>query len=147
MSWKPRKSHWLILGLLVVVWGACTDYDHDVPDTSANRAGFERHVGFAPPSDVTDIYYFADELGADVLYQLSFVAAPETVERIVAALDLEASTPQVDGALLAYDFDWWDTDALEESDLYWKSNVEEDYWWMLWYHAETQRVYYLEYSV
>jgi hypothetical protein len=141
------KLRYLILVCLIIVLGACTDYDHDTPDTSANRAGFERHFDFTPPPDVTELYYFADELGADVLYQLGFSASPETVNRIVTTLDLETTAPDVDATSLPYDFPWWDAAAIDEATLYWKCNADADYYWMLWYHAETGRVYYLEYSL
>jgi hypothetical protein len=133
--------------ILLVALAACTTYDHDVPDTAANLEGFERHFGFAAPSDVEDVYYFADETGADVLYQLGFETGPETVARIVAALDLvPVADAQEMGLGLAYDFPWWDTADIRQATRYWKSSAERDYGWALWYSEATGRVYYLEYS-
>jgi len=143
----PRKTTLLHVLTALFLIAACTAYDQDVPDTEANRAGFERHFGFAPPSDVTGLYYFADELGADVLYQLSFDAAPETIARIATTLNLETASADRGTPELAYTFPWWDTDDLERTTLYRKTNDTEDYIWQLWYNPGTQQAYYLEYSL
>lgn len=136
---------WLIW---LTTLAACTDYDHDIPDTAANLAGFERHFDFVVPSDVTDVFYFADEMGADVLYQLGFEAAPGTVERIVKALDLApAAGGQEMGVGLAYDFPWWDEKDFQQAALYQKANDNQDYWRELWYSETPGRVYYLEFSL
>jgi hypothetical protein len=132
---------------LLVILVACTRYDHDVPDTSPNREGFERHFGFEAPPDVTELYYFADEMGVDVLYQLGFKASPETIARIVEGLGLEQSASDSISLGLAYDFPWWDEEDIERATCYWKSTLEEDYWWGLWYNPDTQRAYYIEYSL
>ena len=139
----------IVVTILLATLVACTDYDHDVPDTAPNLRGFERHFGFEAPPDVTDVYYFADEMGVDVLYQLGFEAGPETVTRIVKELDLTQSTSASDGPSpdLAYEFPWWDEQDVQRATRYWKSNAGHDYWWALWYRAPTQRVYYLEYSL
>ena len=140
-------KRWLPFALAVLLI-ACTAYDHDVPDTQANREGFARHFDVAPPSDVTNLYYFADELGADANYQLGFEATPETVDRIVEALDLNPSPEaQEQGLGLAYDMPWWDETEIAQATHYRKSTAEEDYFWALWYHEATGRVYYLEYSL
>ncbi len=141
-----------VLGVIVLLCAALlacgTEYDYDVPDTAANRDGFERHFGFAAPANVTDLYYFADELGADVKYQLGFEAGPETVADIVATLNLtQSDSTKAHGLNLAYDFPWWDGEDIQRATLYQKTNAEEDYWWELWYSEATGRVYYLEYSL
>ena len=147
MKPSPIRIRWIGWLLLLIVLIACTAYDHDVPDTEANLAGFARHFGFTVPADVTDVYYFADELGADVLYQLGFEASPETVARIVAALDLAPSISETTGLELAYDFPWWDETDIEQATGYRKSTEERDYVRALWYSERTGRVYYLEYSL
>jgi hypothetical protein len=141
-----KRIIFIALSLLLLLV-ACTDYDHDVPDTPANLAGFERHFGFVTPADVTGVYYFADELGADVLYQLGFEANPETVARIVSALDLAQSEPPQNGLGLAYDLSWWDEEAIQDATLYWTSSDDQAYWRMLWYNEDTHQIYYLEYSL
>ncbi|MBN2006772.1 MAG: hypothetical protein JXA21_25685 [Anaerolineae bacterium] len=138
-----------LIGLILLVFlVACTAYDHDTPDTEANLAGFERHFGFEPPDDVTDVYYYADEMGADVLYQLGFAAGPETVDRIVAALELVQAdaTARRDFKIARDDLPWWDEADIEQATFYQKANDKQDYRWALWYSKATGRVYYLEYS-
>jgi len=122
------------------VWAECRG-SSDCPVGPASRQevwygfrGFERHFGFEAPPDVTDVYYFADEMGVDVLYQLGFEAGPETVTRIVKELDLTQSTSASDGPSpdLAYEFPWWDEQDVQRATRYWKSNAGHDYWWALW---------------
>jgi hypothetical protein len=97
---------------------------------------------------VTDVYYFADEMGADVIYQLSFATDPKTVTRIVTALDLTpAAKEQGMGLRLAYDFPWWDENDIQQATPYQRANNSRDYLRSLWYSEATGRVYYLEYSL
>jgi hypothetical protein len=130
----------------VLLLSACTNYDYDQADTPANQAGFERHFGFPTPTSVTDLYYFADELGTDVLYQLGFKTDPETIEKIVAELDLIQQEPDLQ-TNLARDFDWWDNTVIENLTPYWKHNTDNDYFWFLWYDPDNQQAYYIEYSL
>lgn len=134
----------IILGMLLL--SACTDYDYDQPDTPANRAGFERHFGFEAPESVSDLYYYADELGADVTYQLGFTVDRATVDRIVAELDLMQGEI-VFNATFAREFDWWNVDTVEALTPYGWRNDDEDYYRFLWYDPAARRVYYLEYSL
>ncbi len=68
-----NKLQYLIFTIACAfMFTGCTSYDHDKPDTENNKAGFERHFGFEPTEDITNIYYYADELGIDQTYQLSF---------------------------------------------------------------------------
>ena len=136
----------LLLSVLLLVSLACTSYDYDQADTPANQAGFERHFGFSRPDSVNGIYYYADEMGADVVYQMGFEATPETIDRIVAELELVQREPGFQSNL-ARDFDWWNEDTIEELTPYWKSTPDQDYYWMLWYDSDNQQAYYLEFSL
>lgn len=124
----------------------CTTYDFDQADTPANQAGFERHFGFPAPTTVTSLYYFADELGADGLYQLGFETNSETIEHIITELNLVQQEPNIQTGL-ARDFDWWDNEVIEVLTPYWKHNQDNDYFWFLWYDTDNQRAYYIEYSI
>jgi hypothetical protein len=141
------RSRLISLATTLVLLVACTAYDHNVPDTAANLKGFERHFGFEAPADVTNVYYFADEMGADALYQVGFEASPETVARIVDALALTPSNPEELGLELAYDFSWWDQADIQQATCYAKSSERQDYWRVICYSTVTQRAYYLEYSL
>jgi len=138
----------LLLSLLIastVLLAACTSYTHDQPDTKANIAGFERHFCFAPPPDVSELYYYVDELGADVKYQLGFKAELSTVEKIVSELALKQEQPAPSQAI-ATEFPWWQESELASLTPYWKKNQEGDYYWYLWYDVDSQRVWFLEFS-
>jgi hypothetical protein len=143
---KSQIFRLFVAAVIVLTLGACTEYDHDQPDTPANREGFERHFGFSVPASVTDLYYFADELGADVKYQLGFKADQETVDRIVAELDLVQTEPEFQVGV-AQELEWWHEDRIEGLMPYWKSNRDADYFWFLWFDPVSQRVYYIEFSV
>jgi hypothetical protein len=135
--------------LVVTLIGAfcCTNYDHDKPNTSANQKGFERHFGFTVPDSVTDLYYFADELGVDVTYRLGFKADQETIDKIVSGLRLTQGEPELVGPSLGYEFPWWDEQDIGNLTPYWKSNQKKDYYWLLWYNPASQRAYYVEFSL
>jgi hypothetical protein len=136
----------LAIAAVVLTLSACTDYDCDEPDTPANQEGFERHFGFAVPASVSDLYYFADELGADVKYQIGFKTDQETIERIASELDLVQEEPEF-RVRLAHEFDWWDKDIVESLTPYWRSNQDNDYYWFLWFDPTNQRAYYIEFSL
>jgi hypothetical protein len=129
-----------LLGLL-----SCTKYDAYRPDTRANRRMFARHVGFAVPSGVTDLYCYADELGADVSYQLGFTTDSATVQRIVSAQALTQRDPEF-GIGIGRELPWWKPDDLRALVPYWKQNPDGDYFWFLWYNPATKRAWFLEYS-
>ena len=100
----------LVYSLLIIILAffansACTNYDHEQADTVANQKGFERHFGFPTPASVTDLYYYADELGIDVKYQMGFRADPETIQRIVVELDLVQQEVTIQSRI-AQDFAW-----------------------------------------
>lgn len=148
---RPRRQRHIrglglvALALALIAGAACTAYDEDRPDTQANRAGFERHLHRPVPASVSDLYYYADELGADVVYQLGFQADPTTVADIVTELGL-VQRPADIRIGLARAFDWWDADRIADLTPYWKHNEADDYAWYLWYDPDLQRVYYLEFS-
>jgi len=131
----------------LLIANGCTHYDYDIPDSPANIKGFERHFGFQPPTDIEDLYYFADEMGVDVLYQISFKSKPETVSRIVDNLGLSSADCEYDVDNLVYDFPWWNVIEIQHSECFSKLNNSQHYYKILWYNQSTQRVYYLEYSL
>lgn len=142
------RSTWLgrtlfVIAVIVASAVGCTNYDADTPDTAANKAGFERHFGFAPPSSVTDIYYYATEV-RDATYQLGFSADQATIDAIIAELELTETETSMGFSTLP-DFDWWVFAEVEKLPVRGKTNAGE--YWYLWYDAETGRAYYLEFSI
>jgi hypothetical protein len=92
------------------------------------------------------LYYFADEWLVDEMYQLGFTADQETIEKIISNLGLKQGELGTTVGL-AYEFSWWDEEDVDNLTPYWKSNQDEDYYWYLWYNPESQRAYYIEYSL
>lgn len=131
---------------MIALLFSCTDYDYDTPDTAANRSGFERHFGFPPSGDVENIYYYADELGADALYQLGFTAEPGTVEAIKSRLELTSSEVPFDAWGLVREFDWFRKSDIRDIPGFASPDDSPGTVKRLWYDAPVQRVYYLEYS-
>jgi hypothetical protein len=108
-------SLWFGSFLVVALLSSCTHYNVATADTLANRKGFESHFGFAPNNTVTNVYYYADELGADVRYQLAFQCPKATVDRIIAKLSLKSVPPDQAQSLLDPhdDLPWWKPDSIE----------------------------------
>ena len=127
---------------------ACTHCDLETADTPANRGGFERHFGFVPDASVTKVYYYADELGIDASYQLSFKCSRETIKRIIEKLSLESVPPERADSLLGPrdDLPWWNPDSIDNRE-FWLKEEENAYYWQLWYSDRDQTAFYLEYSV
>ena len=134
--------------LLAALLSSCTNYDVETSDTPANRKGFESHFGFAPDNNVTNVYYYADELGADVKYQLSFQCPKATVDKIIAELSLKSVPPDQAQSLLdpRDDLPWWKPDSIDNRDL-WIKEKKNEYYWQLWYSEKDGKAYYLEYSL
>lgn len=120
-------------------------YDVDTPDTVKNRKGFERHLGILPGENVSRIFYFADELGADCRYQLSFKCDPVTIENIIAVLGLVRSE-EFHGLAPHEKLFWWPLGATEGRD-FWMKGSAGQYSWELWYSESDHMAYYQEYSL
>lgn len=135
-----------ILSFLSLLLLGCTDYDPDTADTEANRKGFARHFGFQPNTEVKAVYYFADELGADVRYQLSFECPEEIAKKIIKKLSLSPKPEGHRGLAPRDDFKWWDADSVNTLPMWMKSNSEQ-YYWEFWYSTEDGIAYFQEYSI
>ena len=134
--------------LIVLFLASCTEYDLETADTPANRKGFERHFGLPAGANMTQVYYYADELGSDVVYQLSFKCSRDTIEKIISELSLKPVPKDTADRLLAPrdDLPWWKPDSIDGRDL-WIKEEENQYYWQLWYSEKDGMAFYLEYSV
>ena len=141
-----RPPFWLILFGILFLAGACTEYDVDTPDTPANRRGFQSHIGFEPGTDVKRVYYYADELGADVQYQLSFQCSKEVADKIIGTLSLESMPPHQAGLEPRVDLIWWKPDSTTGLP-FWSKSKGKQYYWEFWYSEELKQAYYHEYSI
>ena len=130
----------------VVLLGCEPQYSHDRPDTEPNRAGFQKHFGFPAPDSVSNLYYFADALGADVKYQLGFSADGAVIQEIVDKHQLTEANDETH-IPTAREFDWWVSDEVKMLPVYWKKTADKEYYRYLWYSKETMQAYYLEYSL
>ncbi|MCK5116663.1 MAG: hypothetical protein KAR44_08685 [Candidatus Aegiribacteria sp.] len=124
----------------------CTAYDVDTPDTAANRKGFERHLMLAPTDAVSQVYYYADEMGADVRYQLSFKCDKTTIDQIVTGLSLSQAPAEYNGLAPRDDLKWWKSDSIKGRTL-WVRERTDEYYWELWYSENDSVAYYHEYSI
>ena len=116
----------------------CTRYNHDIPDTGANRKVFKLITGIAPDSKVKKIYAYADELGIDPLYCAAFTATPQAVKQIIQKLNMKKQISSADGADLGPDsISWWSIEERKKSQLYKAENEKQRTIHYLWYAPET----------
>ena len=125
----------------------CTPYTHDKPDTAPNQQGFARHFGFSPPADVTELYYYADELGIDAKYQLGFKADRSTVDRIVSSLDLKKPDKGFVEERIGTEFPWWTRSDFKDLKPYWKRSSDGKAFKYLWYDESKKQAWYLEFDL
>jgi hypothetical protein len=142
-----KAIRFIILLSVSLLLAACTDYDVETADTPPNRKGFARHLGFEPGSEVTAVYYYADELGANVQYQLSFECPKEVVERIIRDLSLQPRPEDYLGLDPRNDLKWWKPDSTEGRTMWIKKGKDGQHHLELWYSDEDGRAYYHEYSI
>ncbi|HNW91838.1 MAG TPA: hypothetical protein PKM88_02895 [bacterium] len=121
-------------------------YDISTPDAIGNRKGFEHHFTFAPDTSVSNVYYYADELGADCQYQLSFKCDTATIERIINTIGLVEVTNHDTGLPPRADFTWWTPNSTKGRTLWVKETMDE-YYWELWYSETDGTAFYHEYSI
>lgn len=145
MRFLPRPLSTLLLSSCLLVAG-CTDYDVNTADTPANREGFARHLGFAPGSDVTAVYYYADGLGADVRYQLSFQCPRVVADKIIKTLSLDPKPADYSGLDPRDDLKWWTPHSTEALPMWIKRSTDGQHHWEFWYSEKDGRSYYHEYS-
>ena len=129
----------------MIIISGCTDYDYDIPDTPANLDGYRRHLKVEITSDVDSVYYYADELGADVTYMLNFKCSEQTLQNIIDQLNLNSTAQEYFGITPRDDLFWWDHQSIMKLSCW--SRRTDDYYQYLWYDQTTGHVYYLEYSL
>ncbi len=132
--------------IVAVCMVGCTSYDVDTPDTPANRKGFEQHLKIKPTETVSQIYYYADEMGADVSYQLSFKCDKKTIDQIVTKLSLIQATADHTRVNPRDDLKWWKPDSTKGRNL-WVKEKKNEYYWRLWYSEQDNIALYYECSV
>lgn len=117
------------------------------PDTSYAKTGFERLVGFAPPSSVSEIYYRADSGFPDSEYRLRFRCNDSSVlTQMVARLQLKEVNKPMSG-LFSQSPKWWSERMQRKHLLQYAREQPGAYYWYLWYDPVTGTVWYEEFSV
>ena len=136
------------VSLIVLLMASCTEYDLEIADSPANRKGFEESFGFAADANMSQVYYYADEFGADVRYQLSFKCPRVVVDKIISELSLKPVPQDTADSLLdpREDLPWWQPDSIDGRDL-WIKEEGNQYYRQLWYSEKNGMAFYLEYSV
>ena len=136
-----------LISLLLLQTGCFSDYDHDVPDTEANLEGFRRHFRFEPDQGVDGVFYYADELGADPLYQIGFNGDREVVSRIIDSLGLQPGDRTGISQVQGREFHWFRNSELSGMEIYSSVSSGGDLFRYLWYDPTSMRVRYLEYGM
>ena len=122
-------------------------FDSYNPDTKSNKKRFEEFFGFAPTSDVKNIYSFDDQIGIDSKFMFSFNCNDTTKNRIVKHLNLTKSNkPNNYSSGLWQSFPWWDSTKIITLNPYW-SKSERDYYRYLWFDKTKQMLYYIDFDM
>lgn len=132
---------YVFLFCLLLVFGSCTRFDTKTPDASANRKGFETHLGFPPAEEVTEVYFYADEWGGDAKYLLAFKAPPNVVDAIVKQQELKRESNQ------GYDsdserFPWWSSEFRRQAEFYQFEDERREILRQLWHDPATGRCHF-----
>lgn len=135
-----------LVAVFCVMTFGCSNYDLDTPDAPANRKGFEQHLGFKPGKEISQVYFYADELGADVRYQLSFKCNKKVIDSIISRLSLVPASETFHGLAPRDDLPWWKPDSIKGR-AHWVKEKKDTYYWDLWYSEDDQIAFYQEYSI
>src|SRR5687767_11217981 len=117
-------------------------FDSYKPDTKFNRKRFQEFFGFAPGSDVRELYCYDDAIGIDAKFLFSFYCDSSTKNKIVTDLNLtQADKPDNFSSGLWRNFPWWDSAKIVTLNPYVKKGAHE-YYRYLWFDREKGKVYY-----
>ena len=121
-----------------------TRVDADKADTAANIRFFQRRFGLPPGQGYTGIVCLADELGADVWYQLVCTCDGAAMRRLVRALGLQSAPAESLPATPREMTPGWPAGVT--TDLPAWSRQEFRRYRTLWFSEQKGRLYYLEYT-
>lgn len=127
--------------ILSFLFLGCSRYDAKTPDTQANRKGFAHIIGFSPTSDVTEIYFYADEMGFEPLYCLAFQSSPKNVKKIIEKFNLKKNnnTNWEEPFAVPKDLFWWNAEERKKSEFY-SSQVEQtETAYYFWYNPQNSK--------
>jgi hypothetical protein len=122
-------------------------FDSYTPDTKYNKKRFIDFFGFAPTSDITDLYCYNDQIGIDSKFQFAFKCDPGTKDRIVKHLNLtQAAGPDNSSRGLWQSFQWWDSAKIVTLNPYWRKD-DHEYYRYLWFDEEKKAAYYIDFDM
>ena len=121
-----------------------TRVDADKADTAANIRFFRRRFGVPPGQAYTGIVCLANELGADVWYQLVCTCDGTAMRRLVQALGLQPAPAESLAATPREMPPGWPAGVT--TDLPAWSRQEFRRYRTLWFSEQQGRLYYLEYT-
>lgn len=127
--------------ILLFLSTGCSRYDAKKPDTGENRRGFARVTGINPDSDVTKIYFYADEMGPDPLYCFAFQTSQKTVQNILEKFQLKESenTEWQEPFPVPDDLFWWDAGERKNSRFYSARQEQTETVYYFWHNPDNAK--------
>lgn len=143
---KDMRLLRIITCFTIMTFLSCTNFSIDTPDTKGNIRGFKSIIDVPKTDDVKDIYFFADELGFEPLYQFSFSCDISTINRIINEHKLKKiqKDPNDIPIGVGQKFKWWDCMFVDTLNLHWsRFDTTANHVIDLWYDSKNSRGYYL----
>jgi hypothetical protein len=134
---------YLLLFTFTITFLSCASNSSDSPTPKVNKNVFFDFFKFEPTPDVRDFNYYADEIGIDASYWISFGCDDSTIQKIHKSLELHEGKEGrgLFGGLNSSPTKWWDTTFIFKAIPYIK--VEEPIYWFLWYDKTKKKAYFL----
>lgn len=127
--------------IILLLPGGCSRYNAKKADTQENRKGFARVTGIDPGSDVTEIYFYADELGWDPLYCFSFQCSRKTAQKIIEHLKLKKNenADWQEPFPVPDDLFWWNSEERKNSVFYCRRMEQPEKTYYFWFHPRSTK--------
>lgn len=136
------------LSFVMLCLGSCgTQYDAELPNTDANKKGFEILTGIPPGKNIRNIYFYADEFCLkDPLYCVAFTAEIETVRCIINKRNMKQEKDVLNNIHLGPEsLSWWDRTERKKSLLYVAKNDAERIEYFLWHNPENGKCQFMKF--
>ncbi len=144
---KNKFAAYFLLISLASGFFSCGGDNSKNPVPTVDNKVFNDFFKFDLPADVKNFNYYADELGIDASYWISFDCDESTVKKIHQILDLHEGEAGrgLFGGLNSYPTLWWDTTFLFNARPFTKR--EEQIFWFIWYDKKNRKAYFLTFDV
>ncbi len=122
-------------------------FDSDQADTENNHFHYEQLLGVKITADVSNLYAFGDEFGADASYYLAFECNQKTAQSIIDSNEFTAETELGIPLTSGFEIEWWNTAEIDTlARMGWK-NETEDYFKYFWYNESNNHAYFLDFDL